>query len=533
MWLLKYDRFVQRQENIVVSAQASNSIVSLDKEPSSLKNATKIKKKSPPFRRSLRLNRLSRRISCLYHRLLPNKDAPRLLQEYFLLSVLSLLPEESLLLEYSLLLRYSLPPNHTFLVGLIQGRRYEAAKQLYGGTACFPVVRRDVPRISNPVSSDPIPGGYVERVIPNSILSRDYIIVLPLPFKATSIKQSYVDTIDLTDFLLDLPPFAAPVIEQANPAALVNRMLPLSAISPGARYVATCFWAWLCVLDGRPPSRDSTPFYFINKISSRRLPSFTYFTPDLTEDGDTSNTLEHCISILSRSPYTPCSENPPASSSMAALQNVVQTACLSTLPSKSTRVVHEPWKQIFWSEVAVVARALVAETGLRGRAFSLSEWMDLRILTIAGMSYPPTHSSEKDSSRRFFKTRVDVVSSFAARPFMVLARASLFLSPSVPHTALHSTIPLILGLQNDILGWQKDHLASNPLNAVEVLIRDGWEEDSAFACVLEGHNALVRGLSEDEKDKIGGVHGDYEVLVKGMANAMGEWMLGCERYRVC
>ena len=49
-------------------------------------------------------------------------------------------------------------------------------------------------------------------------------------------------------------------------------------------------------------------------------------------------------------------------------------------------MVQEAWKPVFWAEVLTVVKALRAEKDLQGRNFSLNDWMQLRILTISGMS---------------------------------------------------------------------------------------------------------------------------------------------------
>ena len=110
---------------------------------------------------------------------------------------------------------------------------------------------------------------------------------------------------------------------------------------------------------------------------------------------------------------------------------------------------------------------------------------------------------------------------------------------------MQSHIQTILGLQNDILGWQKDHLTQNPLNAIQVLIRDGRRGDvaDAYERVLEMHNALVVRVVEMERELQqqldgavdGAADGAVDVYAKvllGFGNAMAGWMLGSERYRV-
>ncbi|EHL03703.1 hypothetical protein M7I_0349 [Glarea lozoyensis 74030] len=52
----------------------------------------------------------------------------------------------------------------------------------------------------------------------------------------------------------------------------------------------------------------------------------------------------------------------------------------------------------------------------------------------------------------------------------------------------------VTGLQNDLLGWQKDHIEKNPMCVVEVMIRDGMPHDQAFEQTLTAHNDVVRAL---------------------------------------
>ena len=57
--------------------------------------------------------------------------------------------------------------------------------------------------------------------------------------------------LDLSGFLGGLPRKAVPIIERTDPAVLISKMFPASMTAPGARYVAACFWSWLCVIDGK------------------------------------------------------------------------------------------------------------------------------------------------------------------------------------------------------------------------------------------------------------------------------------------
>ena len=111
---------------------------------------------------------------------------------------------------------------------------------------------------------------------------------------------------------------------------------------------------------------------------------------DLTENKDTRIALENIIAILSRSPYDPLPSSPLALSLMGAFHNAVQTTTLDTQePSRPLTPVREPWKEVFWSEVATVARALLAEQDLNDDTFTMQEWLELRVLTISGTCHHP------------------------------------------------------------------------------------------------------------------------------------------------
>ena len=189
-------------------------------------------------------------------------------------------------------------------------------------------------------------------------------------------------TIDLSGFLAGLPLVTVPTIKKTNPEGLIERMFPCWANSYGARHVAACFWSWLCVLDGKLHC-DTCP-----TINLRRLavtPTSADFLIDLTENKDTRIALEEIISILSRSLYDPLPTSPLALSLMGAFHSAIQSTTIEnlTLPHPET-LIREPWKEVFWSEVATVARALLAEQDLDDQAFTMQEWLDLRVLTISG-----------------------------------------------------------------------------------------------------------------------------------------------------
>lgn len=122
---------------------------------------------------------------------------------------------------------------------------------------------------------------------------------------------------------------------------------------------------------------------------------------------------------------------------------------------------------------------------------------------------------------------------------LILLRASLGL-PMLPDLLTSSSLrnlPLILGLQNDILGFSRDFRQCNPFSAIQLLIRDGWSKQAAYSKTLDLHNCLVSEmlLSRQEAQwwtSLGPAETLYERIAMGFANAMAEWMVGCERYKV-
>ena len=109
---------------------------------------------------------------------------------------------------------------------------------------------------------------------------------------------------------------------------------------------------------------------------------------DLTENKDTRIALGYTIDILSRSPYDPLPSSPLAQSLMGAFHSALQSATIeSENVLQPIHPVCEPWKDVFWSEVATVARTLLAEQDLNDQEFTMREWLDLRVLTISGNGF--------------------------------------------------------------------------------------------------------------------------------------------------
>lgn len=96
-----------------------------------------------------------------------------------------------------------------------------------------------------------------------------------------------------------------------------------------------------------------------------------------------------------------------------------------------------------------------------------------------------------------------------------------------------TNLPLILGLENDILGFDKDHNANNPLSAVQLLIRDGLIKKRSLLRIADRHNSLVKELVM-ARNQFRGSEAErfYVNTAASWPNAMIEWMLSCERYKV-
>ena len=121
-----------------------------------------------------------------------------------------------------------------------------------------------------------------------------------------------------------------------------------------------------------------------------------------------------------------------------------------------------------------------------------------------------------------------------ARPLLVLLQASFGL-PATTETLVSAplrNLSLVLGLQNDILGFDKDFVSGNYLSAVQLLIRDGMEKKKALLRIVNFHNRLVAemmlgadGLGGSESEK------NYVAVASSWPNAMAQWMVSCERYK--
>lgn len=275
---------------------------------------------------------------------------------------------------------------------------------------------------------------------------------------------------------------------------------------------------------------------------------------DLTEGKDTTIALQQCIAILCLSPYDQMPLSPLISRLMGGLRHAVQTVSIAKPDCvHGVDMVYEPWKEVFWSEVQTVARALLGEKDLEDAKFTMVQWLDLRVVTISGNPHvflsvlllflllsmmfsshslqctPPSPSLFSISSQ----ANTYILST--ARPLLVLLGASCGLSVTSDTLTASPLVnlPLILGLQNDILGFDRDHAGENPLSAVQLLIRDGWTKKKALMQIVDHHNHLVKEMVMARNHFRGSKAEEQFVnMADAWPNAMTEWMLSCERYKL-
>ena len=63
-------------------------------------------------------------------------------------------------------------------------------------------------------------------------------------------------------FLSMLPENCRDISEKASPLGLVPKLLPYGEISANARYLGSCFWVWICIIDGTTPPFPLAPPHF-------------------------------------------------------------------------------------------------------------------------------------------------------------------------------------------------------------------------------------------------------------------------------
>ncbi|KAK6530142.1 hypothetical protein TWF694_003511 [Orbilia ellipsospora] len=280
----------------------------------------------------------------------------------------------------------------------------------------------------------------------------------------------------MREFVSMLPCGTDNISRKADPSDLVFRLLPSPIISPAARYLGAAFWLWLCAIDDQIEELEQSDFE--QAIDNIKM-VFNY------EDG-------------------PVPDSRVTQTSMA-LRTLVEHTELK-LAFSSDEVDEHTWRRSFLDAIMEILYAFEGERPLLqqfkkgdGEPVKLTDWMILRVVTIS------------------------------ARPFMVLARASLGIQPILSSygnalKSMSSGIPYrrnrsdsaqtytpdleweddisrlevlaqcAMGLENDILGWEKDHAENNILNSVEILYQSHHNREAAMREMVLIHNYTVNQL---------------------------------------
>ena len=109
-------------------------------------------------------------------------------------------------------------------------------------------------------------------------LAKSFTLVLPPTFNPAGLGDEEERGVGGTcdQFIGVLPPSCRKVSEKASPLGLVPKLLPYGIISKQARYVGSCFWIWLCIVDGMY-TRPALPQI------GKQTPLANHFVADLTE----------------------------------------------------------------------------------------------------------------------------------------------------------------------------------------------------------------------------------------------------------
>ncbi|KAK6525176.1 hypothetical protein TWF694_005322 [Orbilia ellipsospora] len=271
------------------------------------------------------------------------------------------------------------------------------------------------------------------------------------------------------DSFISMLPFGAEKISRkSNPAGLVFRLLPSPIIPSAARYLGAAFWLWLCAIDDHIEQLNQQEF---EKAIKEIKMVFDY--KETSASG--SNVVQTSL----------------------ALRDIVQQTELTSDIEENEWL----WRRSFLDAIMEILYAFEGERPLldqfqKEEKVKLSDWMVLRMVTIS------------------------------ARPFMILARASLGLSPTLSSlgntfkqsaskthkrsdsietittsmeweediSKLEVLAQCAMGLENDILGWEKDHAENNILNSVEILFQNYQHRQSGMREMVMIHNYTVNQM---------------------------------------
>jgi hypothetical protein len=117
---------------------------------------------------------------------------------------------------------------------------------------CYQLARADEAEVGLEHDEELFEKQELELII-NLLEGKKFTLALPPAIEAAGLgdeeEQGFGGTCD--QFIGTLPPSCRKVSEKASPLGLVPKLLPYGIISKEARYVGSCFWIWLCIVDGK------------------------------------------------------------------------------------------------------------------------------------------------------------------------------------------------------------------------------------------------------------------------------------------
>ena len=337
----------------------------------------------------------------------------------------------------------------------------------------------------------------------------------------------------MSDFIAQLPRYCQDVYKKSDPSLLASCLLPQHIIAHEPRHVACGFLLWVCAIDGR----------YLEAHDETRT---TYFKSDLIEQFQDEAFAEAIKDV--KLAFNGCPRSAGSSEAMIvseALFKLIQSTKLYQAGDNYCEAQAEGnWRSSVITGILEVVRGFDEELILLQRMRSegkicLQEWMNTRVVTIA------------------------------ARIIMIFARADMGL-PTKLSTAgfkleqggcvhvsqdnveglferIEILVQCIMGIENEIFGWEKDHANSNPLNVVEILIEQGFSALAAMNDAIEVHNVLTDRILElaevlkkkmsleEDRNHTGNYLNEkwsrYLDLVIGMPHGLMAWSITTRRYK--
>lgn len=175
-----------------------------------------------------------------------------------------------------------------------------------------------------------------------------------------------------------------------------------------------------------------------------------------------------------------------------AFMLVLQNTSLSSEGKKNHSTGQNVWKQDLLTEIKAILNAFRNERplmrlGQHMTSRSLMDWMRVRLVTI---SCRPFMVLAKASLR--IPTSVDPLSAIPKQSSRKIIDSAK--SPNFECLKLELLVQTVAGLQNDIIGWEKDHRQKNYMNCIEILRLRKVQKRAAFSTAVRTHNLAMHEM---------------------------------------